>query len=711
MKLFHQVWTLVNIALFGAPLLVSSFISPTRSSSSNRGRGFGSTSTTALRLGIFSLNKYLHPIRAREEAHKTKPIGKNTTAASETATTTNHTHTSSSEDPFADGGAAQPDPIIELKRRKLLRSYYYQRYYNYREFQPQGRGPVSYLRWLVSGDSSVAPGVQSAEKMRENLSCLARLLILLRYYRAEYGMPQSGGRPVQKSVIADLTRELYNSGAPTWVLEPVMERVAEGLNGRKGVQFSVFPRQTFIFYPSSRTSTSGTDMIKLQPGFHMSRLGAVEQVAVRLASFASNTGSVERLSGSAFRVPDIGELSHAESVETAKMKLRHNKPNAETLAKEILNLASETYGLFYFLNTPQFQEAVHAAGDSEFWQVEDSTRELFTRLAADEASKALTKIQTDHKELYGTFASNLCRFFSSAGASAMWFGGSVPDMLVAGLLAVMVGYIGKSQTLAFEERILTEVVASFAVGLTAGLLSIRWPNTFCFGAMAVASLLDLMQGFKMVFSVIEIMSKNLVTGTARLLEGLLFTGLISHNIRFGLVTAVRLMHGFNTPMPKDVSPFLQAFHEIGKIWYLLLLPLASFAWSGLFRPSYVDLPLMMFHGTLAFSLNMLGVPSFAAAMCVTFSAGIISRFTGREALGNTLAGLYALVPGAYMVRGMLAATTSSFLETVVTESVAIGLGGWTGTILCSPTVLGKSSGLHGWSYISKSKKPNTLFYF
>ena len=52
--------------------------------------------------------------------------------------------------------------------------------------------------------------------------------------------------------------------------------------------------------------------------------------------------------------------------------------------------------------------------------------------------------------------------------------------------------------LAFEERMLVEVVSSFVVGLVAGLLSIKWPGTFCFGAIALASVMDYMQGFKVV---------------------------------------------------------------------------------------------------------------------------------------------------------------------------------------------------------------------
>ena len=60
---------------------------------------------------------------------------------------------------------------------------------------------------------------------------------------------------------------------------------------------------------------------------------------------------------------------------------------------------------------------------------------------------------------------------------------------------------------------------------------------------------------------------------------------------------------------------------------------------------------MTFHGCLAFaatySLGKLDVNSnlnnFVSAMAVTFSAGVFSRFTGRQAVGNAAAGLYVVL--------------------------------------------------------------------
>lgn len=117
--------------------------------------------------------------------------------------------------------------------------------------------------------------------------------------------------------------------------------------------------------------------------------------------------------------------------------------------------------------------------------------------------------------------------FVQAGACAFWFGGSWYDMIVAGLLAVFVASIGTSSYLSKQERLIYEVVASFFVGMTAGLIALSWPDDTCFAPMAIAGILDILQGFRVVYAVIEIMSKHTISGTADLMEGILFTGLIA----------------------------------------------------------------------------------------------------------------------------------------------------------------------------------------
>lgn len=62
--------------------------------------------------------------------------------------------------------------------------------YNWKEFSPKGGGVRGYLkkaRWLITGYNLYAR--QSDEQVQQNLSALARLLILLRAYELKFGVP------------------------------------------------------------------------------------------------------------------------------------------------------------------------------------------------------------------------------------------------------------------------------------------------------------------------------------------------------------------------------------------------------------------------------------------------------------------------------------------------------------------------------------------
>jgi uncharacterized membrane protein YjjP (DUF1212 family) len=601
----------------------------------------------------------------------------------------------------------ETSPLFETNEEDENIEFVTEKQYNWQEFRPKGVGLFQNLRWLVTGTSFVKKK-ESSEEMQQNLASLARMLILLREYKKRYGVPTFGGPLVQRKLVADIIRDCYASGTPTWVLEAVVSRVAEGLTGREKVQLMLLPNTALVHYPpalSDKESQPGTEFFAISGGMYMAKLGALEQVVVRLASFAGNTRSIERHNAELLRMPNKYELIATAKQESKFVSetLDTTHPDEADLAKEILNLAGESYGLFYFVNSPQFQAAVQVTDDSDdFWEVEDSIKNIFSRLAAREGSHSMEQIQSNQQVLYSPLVVNLFRVFSAAGACALWFQGSPADMVASGVLSVAVAYIGSKQVVGFEERVLKEVLSSCFVGICAGLLAIRWPDKFCFGSIAVASILDYLQGFKAVFGVIEVMTKNVVTGGARLLESILYTGLLAYSIKFGLDLAKKILGC------SDVSAALLPGNPVHPSLFPLILPFTTLGWSGLFNPSHADLPLMAFHGMLAMVLYWAGFNTFTSAMCVTFSAGLISRFTGREALGNTFAGLYALTPGTYMVRALMATSKAGFIENVLVTAVVIGLGGWTGTILCSPTILGKTSGHNGLSSNKNGERRSNL---
>jgi uncharacterized membrane protein YjjB (DUF3815 family) len=269
-------------------------------------------------------------------------------------------------------------------------------------------------------------------------------------------------------------------------------------------------------------------------------------------------------------------------------------------------------------------------------------------------------------------------------------------MIVGSSLGLIVALLG--QPLSRHERIIFETVASFICGLTAGIIALQYPDHTCFGAMAVSGVLDILQGFRVVYSMIELMSKHTVTGGANFLESIFFTGLIAYFLKFGQYVAAEI-----TGDPNSIE-FSKCSDGINETWYLLFVPIAALSWSGLFMPNYADLPWMCLHGVLAFFvywvINQASVDeylnNFISALTVTASAALFSRFTGRQALGNTIAGLYVLLPGAYMVNSLLIEDlnqTGNYVQGIIFQAVSIGLGAWTGTLLCSPTILGTNQGL------------------
>ena len=577
--------------------------------------------------------------------------------------------------------------------------------YDWRKFAPSKKNLVSYVEWLVNGTS--AQSKQSDRELQENLSSLARMLFLLREYEDRFGMPEVGGSSDQEYVLRQVSKVLYTGGAPIWALRPVMTQVAEGLTGKQGVDFFFLPYKAFVYFPSS----GNTSIFEWRRGFCISLLDAMEHVAVRLASFASNTPSVSSLRS---RTPLPSELHEAFRSAVEVYEREHYSYSPEELAMKILDLASDAAGLFYFANSnwtsldsqaffsgdvvptqPQ-SETVETFPKYALWTVKDSTRELFSRLAAVEAIKSIDRIGADKKVLYPPWLIISFRIASSASCCAIWFDGYWYDMVASGVLAAVVSYIRTSKFLSVSKPVLVDIVACYVVGLAAGMIAFKWPEQTCFGAMSIAAVLDLLQGFKVVYAVIELMSKHPVMGGADFLEAVLLSGVIAFSLTFGEHTALLIMN-----QDPYAFEFPECTNGINNWWYFLFVPLAALSWSGLFHPNYVDLPWMGFHGTLAVTVSYWmdratdndNLSNFVAAITLMLSAGIVSRFTGRTAVGNSVAGLFALVPGVYLVRHAFSSSHENFFGSVVLSCVILGLGAWTGTLLCSQTFIGTNIGL------------------
>ena len=631
----------------------------------------------------------------------------------------------------------------ELERSR--RQWDQGQYYDWKLHFPRNcrQNPIKVLKWLRSGFvMGPKEDYESDDRRKQNLYRMASLLKLLRTYYELYGLPNDGGPSDQLFVLREVLKDLYAGGGPVWVLEKAIERGAEGITGRvDGVDVGILPRKASICISNIMIS-----MFRIQSGFNIQRLTSAEKILVRMASFASNTSGfsnipskfptsleLKRAADTASSHTPLVSLSSSSSssLDRSGLAMASSSPpiidvtlsspasadaNRDAMAKQILNLASSSEGLFFFINSSDrpdtstkhhhnhhryrhpngnFTSSPHSVKseqDESFWYIEEHISDLFSRLATIEAIQMLVDA---HKKksvvLYPKYMQLLFSFMASAGACAFWFHGSWIDIAAAGFCGFLVRIISGWSFLAKEDRIVFEAIASVIVGLIAGLLSGWYPNKACFVAIGLSGVLDILQGFRVVFSIIEVMGKHTVSGGADFLEGLLYTTLISFFLRVGKLMAESITG--------HESSLNACEGGINEAYYFIFVPAAAISWSGLFNPEYIDLPLMAFHGILAFLItwacNRGNVNSqialFVAAFGVTFSSGLVSRFTGRQAMGNTIAGLFVLVPGAYLVNALFSDLTFDFIGPVIVNAAIIGTGAWSGTIVCSPTIVGTTA--------------------
>ena len=198
-----------------------------------------------------------------------------------------------------------------------------------------------------------------------------------------------------------------------------------------------------------------------------------------------------------------------------------------------------------------------------------------------------------------------------------------------------------------------EVVAGFLVGLTAGLITITWPQDLCFLAIGIAVMVDYLRGFAAVFAVMETMSSQILSGAADLIEAVVFSFLISASLGLGLFVAETIMRvpaaessigrGGDVLEERD---YLRCVDAVDERWYYLVVVLASVSWPTLFKPQHKDLSLMVVHTILAYVVNYFvekgtGLSYLAllvAAFVLSSSAALVSRFTGRQSLTDVYAG-------------------------------------------------------------------------
>jgi uncharacterized membrane protein YjjP (DUF1212 family) len=297
------------------------------------------------------------------------------------------------------------------------------------------------------------------------------------------------------------------------------------------------------------------------------------------------------------------------------------------------------------------------------------------RLPPGDGTLALAAVM-DAPAPYGALLTTAAFALTSA-AAARFFGGGLREIVVAAVIGLATGSIaaltGRVPGFGRVFEPLAAAVAAFLAVLAAAFVGPLSGYT-----ATVAGLIVLIPGFSLTVAMIEIATRNLVSGTARL-AGSAGTFLA---IGFGFALGTRLA-GFVAGTPVETEPVaLPAWTEI------VALVAAPIGFTVLLRALPRDTLWIGLVGGLTFAGTRLGstflgpeLGAFVGAVGLGLASNAYGRALGRLEVVPLVPGMLLIVPGSLGFRSLsslvggdtLPGVEAAFRMTLITVSLATGV--------------------------------------
>ncbi len=268
-------------------------------------------------------------------------------------------------------------------------------------------------------------------------------------------------------------------------------------------------------------------------------------------------------------------------------------------------------------------------------------------------------------------------FAVASGAASRFFDAGPHEMTVAALIGLLTGLLAAAASrVAGLGRVFEPLAAAVAAFVASA--AARYFPPVSFYVATVAGLIVLVPGFPLTVALTELATRNLVSGTARLMgaAGTFLT--MGFGVAFGTILAARLFG----PATPSASPTLPA-------WTLYVaLVAASLGFTILLKAHPREAPWIAVSGALGFfgarsGAQLLGseMGAFLGALAVSSFGNVYARALRRPSAVTVVPGLLLLVPGSVGFRSFslliedqtVVGIETAFSMMLVAISLAIGL--------------------------------------
>jgi uncharacterized membrane protein YjjP (DUF1212 family) len=309
-------------------------------------------------------------------------------------------------------------------------------------------------------------------------------------------------------------------------------------------------------------------------------------------------------------------------------------------------------------------------------QLDEGARDVARGQLTPEAGSARIDAIVAAPPRYDSVVTTLAFAVASAAASR-FFDAGPHEMGAAAVIGLVTGLVAFAASRVRGLDRVFEPTASIFAGFLATAAARYFPPT-SFYVATVAGLIVLVPGFPLTVALTELATRNLMSGTARLMGAAGTFLAIGFGVAFGTTIGNRVFGA----MPPAASPPLPG-------WTLYAaLPIASVGFTVLLKARRRDGPWIVLSGALGFfgarygaALLGPGIGAFLGAMAVSAFGNVYSRVSDRPSAVTTVPGLLLLVPGSVGFRSFslmlqdqaLVGLETAFSMMLVAISLAIGL--------------------------------------
>lgn len=305
------------------------------------------------------------------------------------------------------------------------------------------------------------------------------------------------------------------------------------------------------------------------------------------------------------------------------------------------------------------------------------------QITYEEGYDKLNDIVTDPDNLRNRIT--LVYFLVSAAGFMILFGGSWGDFIASMTVGALMGLLSFIRPIGLVAQLfdtIAAIIASFATYLLAKLI----PG-LNIGVVILSSLIIFMPGLFITIAIAEIATQNLVSGTARLVGGVM----VLLKLTFGVFIGSKLASWFHYPsLPVD----------FGLIpWWVMLisLPITAIMSNLSFKTNKDDWKWVTLAGIFGFICAKIGAKylgpelgMFFGGTCVGAMSNIFARIKNKPSSIFQFPGIILLVPGSVgyrslnflFERNVLGGLDTAF--TMVTLALSLVVGVFVGNIIIKP---------------------------